>query len=355
MRAPDRGKTVALVNNDAVGASLGADAKAAFMQWLDAAPDKPPEPLLMKVLAGVGAWVASLFIVAFTLSTMVLDETWGAIVSGVALMAVSIPLLRDEGSVFLRQMALAFALAGNSLVVFGLAIDTERFAAAILAAAITQVAVAAVAWWFVNHSAYRYLAALAGFAFATMWVVEGNHAVIIHLLVAIEVAIAALLFHGGLERRFLPLPYAAATAFLGTLAFNEFTQGSAWFSREAVSDLPIAVIVVAAFAALAGYLQSREQVTRTAAIAIVIVAALLAFLSTPGVLAALLLLASAYALADRVLGVGAAVFMPWFLFNYYHAMDVTLASKSLVLIVSGAILLAGFVLLGRVAAREVRP
>lgn len=349
MRVPDRESVAALTGQVPVRDALGENGRAALMEWLAAARRQPPDPLLMKVLAGAGAWLASLFIVAFTLTALIVDEQWGAIVSGVVLLVASAPLMRNEQSVFLRQMALAFAMAGDLLVIVGATfLHDGALTDVMLVAAVVQLVVAAVAWFFLDHPAFRFAAALAFFGFATAWLIGKQHAVLIHVLFAAELLAGALWFRAGLSRRFLPLPYAAATAFLVTIAFLELMERTSWLAQEfeTFAPMPVAFMLVAAFAALIAWLQGRGQVTRQAGVAGLVVIGVLAWFSTPGVLAALLLLAAAYALADRVLGTGAALFLPWFLYHYYYAMNVTLAQKSAVLIASGVLLLAGFALLG---------
>ena len=76
--------------------------------------------------------------------------------------------------------------------------------------------------------------------------------------------------------------------------------------------------------------------------------------ATPGILVAAGLLVIGRALGDRwLLGLG-YLFFPAFLFTYYYAMNVDLASKSWILGGSGLVLIVMQQLLTRMAPREER-
>ena len=78
-------------------------------------------------------------------------------------------------------------------------------------------------------------------------------------------------------------------------------------------------------------------------------AVLLAVVSAPGVLLAIGLMILGYANHERLLLVLGAVLMPAFLCLYYYNLDVSLLNKSMILTVSGVILLAGRFYMSRAA------
>lgn len=357
MRMPDRQQMADLIEAAPMRDALGANGREQLLEWLDAIRTRTPDPMLMKVLAGIGAWVASLFIVGFVGASAIFSGEWGWIISGLLLMGGSAPLMQNERSVFLRQMALAFALAGNLMVLAGVAfIGKDGDSDLLLRMCMVQAIIVAVSWEFLNHAAYRFVAAASFFALGAIWCFAEKHAVLIHLLLAAELAIAALIFLPTLARRYMPLVYAGVLAFLGTVGFIEFIQRSAWLSRNTaeIAETPISLMLIVALGTLLARLHANRQVSVIAAVVAFAPMALLGFVTTPGVLAAVLLLATAYASADRVLGVASALFLPWFLFHYYHALDVTLLQKSIVLLITGGVLLAACTALGWLAGKNAK-
>src|SRR5262249_49655569 len=77
-------------------------------------------PWFVRVLLGIGAWVAAfLFIVFLFLARVILDKT-GALVTGIILLGLATFIRRQTSNDFLVQMMLALCLASQVLILFGI-------------------------------------------------------------------------------------------------------------------------------------------------------------------------------------------------------------------------------------------
>lgn len=102
-------------------------------------------PWFVRVLVGAGAWIASLLLIVLLVLIEVLRSEVGAIVSGLFLLAAGGTLRRLSRGDFLVQLALAFGLAGATLVVGGTAwSNSQDVAAPLVVAFLIALAVIAV-------------------------------------------------------------------------------------------------------------------------------------------------------------------------------------------------------------------
>ena len=79
------------------------------------------DPVYIRVLAGFGAWVSALLFLPALGMMHVLDSAGAAIGWSVALLAGAVALSRLTRATFPTQLALALGIAGNLLIIFGVA------------------------------------------------------------------------------------------------------------------------------------------------------------------------------------------------------------------------------------------
>jgi uncharacterized membrane protein len=341
-----------------------ARARAALEGSADGTP-----PWYARVIAGFGAWVATGCLIGFLVILDVVDDEAGAIVVGALLLAAGVFARRqaEPRQDFVRQLSLAVSLAGQVLVVFGARATTDSTAVAGLAAlAMSGVVIALVA-----DQAHRFMAAFTGSIglVATMaslklaWevgslgplgdvVVRGSD-----IAATLLVTLLAYIWRVNVRVRSAeradmlePVGYGVAAALLVVLVFSSwfvvlegFTRGqrsgaAAWTLGPGTT-IAIAIALSALTVAILHELRATGVTAATP-----IVLALLT-LSTPGILAAVALLAVGFDRRNRVLIALATAFLVKFMSMYYYSMTLTLLEKSVVLVASGLLILAARVYL----------
>jgi hypothetical protein len=324
------------------------------------------DPLYIRILSGVGAWFASIFIIVFLGMSNIITHETGAIICGVAFIAATVTLAKTCKSTFPSQLALAMAFAGNILLVFGL---TQVFGhssthdAALLVLLLSHGVVCTTIYILYPSTVYRFFAPLAMAIIATIWIsVEIKTFEMMHLLIAGEtVLLGILLLHTRRTAFIQPLIHAAATMLPATIFFMNLTQGAMldWHIWRAVPPnamLPTSALLAVGmvyllFRLVGGVKHYRQPWLIVAVVAIL----LLGLFTTPGILVAIGLLIAGYAFGDRALTALAYLFLPCFLLIFYYAMNVSLAHKSWMVAGSGLILLAVRWLLQQRASKEVAP
>lgn len=340
-----------LMTTPGLAENLRDDERERLAEWLQARRGQAEESLLMKIFVGVGAWFAAMFLMVFVVASLTVAEEAGAILCGAGLLAIAVPLLRKPDAVFLNQMALAFALAGNALLMGGIVFLIDE---GLLTAVIVQTVIAAATYGIIRHAAYRFVAAGAVHVLVFIWCID-DALNAVNLLILVQIALVAwLLLKQQLVTRYLPLLYVSVISIAcEILVLNYMTQD--WFLGEKLDDLnllPALLGFAAGLAYLVWRLGARWQTNVNATGLAILLVILLAGFTSAGVMFGLLLLTAAYMTADRALAIMAAFFMPAFLFFYYYAMDVTLAYKSSVIAGSGLLLLAARYLLSLSASKE---
>jgi len=322
------------------------------------------DPLYIRILSGIGAWFASIFIIAFLGMSNIITHEPGAIICGVVFIAVTVTLAKTCKSTFPSQLALAMAFAGNILIVGGLmdVFDHSASSGEILLVVLVSHGVVCTAIYILYPSTvYRFFAPLAMAIIATIWIsLEIKTFEMMHLLIAGEtLLLGILLLHTRRTDFIQPLLRAVATMLPATIFFMNLTQGAMldWHIWRAVP--PNAMLPTSALLSMGmiyllvrlsgGIHQYRQPWLIVAVVAIL----LLGLFTTPGILVAIGLLIAGYAFGDRALTALAYLFLPCFLVVFYYAMNVSLAHKSWMVAGSGLILLAVRWLLQQRAPKEV--
>jgi len=298
------------------------------------------DPLYIRILSGIGAWFAALFVIMFLSLARLIESGISSIIIGILFFIVAIIVVRASKATFLSQLTLAMAIAGNILVLFGPTEISRHISISTLV--IIQAVVCVIIYPLFPNAIYRYLAPILLALLATAWIVEKQPPHFIHILIGAETLLFGILI---LQKKrpasLLPLIYSAATMLPATLLFMNLTQIHLWRIKFQtplwISSTLIAAAIIYLFINLAGGIKRLREPWLILAIGSSV---LLGIFTTPGILVAIGLLALGYNYDDRILSGLAYLFLPVFLIMYYYALNVDLVYKSWILAGSGLILLA---------------
>lgn len=305
--------------------------------------EPPPDvgdstPWYVRLLAGIGAWIASLLLLGFfgMLLSDLLDEGVSALVVGLLLCAGAGALLRRAEGEFLRQGATAACQAGLALIGLGLAagldLSDDAVAAALLVAAAALYATAPV---FVH----RFLCGGVMLG-AMLWLLADDLSRLSTLqLVPAWLAAALWLWRGfgdpGQARAELVTPIAwAATLIALAIAWwapYDVAPGTIVASRLLSAALLPAVALVLAW-------PHRHGSDRTRLALLLAASLVMAWLwwFSPGVTFAIALLLIAWSLGSPPLLAVAVAGLAVYLVAYYYQLAVPLLVKAQWLAIAGA-------------------
>jgi hypothetical protein len=313
------------------------------------------DPLYIRILSGIGAWVAAIFLMWFLTLIHALENGIVATIVGMVFLAGGIGIARASKTTFLRQLSLALVFAGNALVVFGV---TSAFRTPdISIMVITHAIVCAVVYPLFSSSIYRFIAPTALAALLTAWIIDKKIFILMHFLITAEMLFAGWLFL--LKKRpnsLAPLFYSAAAMLPATLLFMNLTQISAWRIDFRIPLWPSSILLAAGLVYLYFHLAGGWRILRDPLLILAVLATiLLGIFTTPGILVAIGLLIIGYAFDDRIITAFSFLFLVCFLVVFYYALNINLAHKSWVIAGSGVLLLVVRWLAGRFKTEDINP
>jgi hypothetical protein len=326
---------------------------------------KTAQPAFVQALIGVGAWLAGLCFTAFLTSLLHVATERGTALfcTGAAWIFAAAIVFRTGSakSIFFRQLALAFSVAGHALVFIGLDATYHR---ALPAQTATAVLLCGLLYRFYPDNVHRFLSSCTALGFLTVLCVEGESAPGLHALACAEALECGLIFlHRLIPGAVRPMGYACALGAVGTLALIcQPLDDPLWRNSELPvwpASVYLGLLLLALWACLgawpfgAGVPEDARRRQRNALVLAALGTLALALLNAPGLLLALGLLAIAFATTDRVLMVLGLLALPAFLSLYYYSLAADLMTKSIVLAGSGAVCLFLRILLGRIFPREL--
>lgn len=314
-------------------------------------------PWYVRVMLGFAGWIGAVFLCFFVGAafTFVMRSGVAAILVGASACAAAAVIFRASRGDFAGQFGLAVSLAGQAILVYGIAelLGRPSLQITALVVAVQQAVLFVLVPNFVHRvfTSWSALAALqlaladSGFSafapalatalFVAIWLVEFDRVERVELLrpggygIALG-AVQASVMHGALWYGLL-LRHPQ----LGT-------QSIAWAGAAASAAVLLWAVVA---------LLRREGVAllsgagKLAIAATAILAA--ASLKAPGLAPALAILVVGYANGNRVLaGLGIAALLAY-LSHYYYSLEMSLLEKSAVLAVTGIVLLAARLALQR--------
>lgn len=303
------------------------------------------DPLYIRILSGIGAWVAAIFLILFLGISNILQGGVGAILCGILFLAGGIGIAKATKGTFVNQLSLALIFSGNLLVLFG-AGEVFRFRNLSLFV-ITHAIVCVIVFPLFSNSIYRFVAPAALAGLLTAWIIDQRIFVLMHFLIAAETLFAGTLLLLKKRRAWVePLVYSAALMLPTTLLLMNLAHASLWrfvdlFGRGFKEPLwPSSLLLTLGLIYLYFHLAGGRKLFHNSLLILAVVSTiLLGILTTPGILVAIGLLIVGYAFDDRILTGLSYVFLLCFLVVFYYTLNIDLANKSWVIGASGIVLL----------------
>ncbi|MFY0580244.1 DUF4401 domain-containing protein [Cystobacter fuscus] len=306
-------------------------------------------PWFVNVLSGLGAWVASLFLMIF-LGMLLPSGATGEIVTGLLITAGAVRLRRASSHEFSTQLALSAGLAGQGFFLVGVESLWGNGTATIFAAFVLQL----VLLFVYPDTLQRFLSTL--FASLSLLYLLRVHAPAVvadvTLVALTAIAHVLLLQQGRLQSRnweagpVTPTTFGLITTLFSVLIMRTWFHGfyQDVFHKRGETPMGVLTLGLAAVTLYSAWRVMEETqagpggaagVTAFAALALT---ALLT-LNTPGVIAALGVLMLGFHRRNAVLLGLAVLFILVFGVSYYYDLKMSLLAKSLALLGSGLLML----------------
>ncbi|HEV2745703.1 MAG TPA: DUF4401 domain-containing protein [Allosphingosinicella sp.] len=329
---------------------------------------QPQSPWYVRAMLGVAGWIGALFLIGFVGAALAFVMTDGAsaAIAGAACCGVAYGLFRGfDGQVFVEQFALALSLAGQILLIVGLAqLLKPQDPSFYFAVAATQAALAVA----VPNFLHRVLATSG----AAVSLALAVHQLSLHGLAApLLCAGLALVWleparWAGSGRLWRPVGYGLVLALLLVETFRLF-GAETWFGRadEAAGWMNLhgpligrgltaaaLVWVAIALSLREGFAPASRTVSSAAGASLLIG---LLSLNAPGLASALLILLLGFAAGNRILMALGVLSLFGFVGHFYYSLHATLLEKAGMLAVTGLCLLAAHFVLRRGASGSEEP
>lgn len=322
---------------------LSPDEPAHIAATLSQTTPETPTPWYIRGLIGIGGWVAALFFILFLGVLGIIDEGSQAIVVGFIFCLVAIGLKwLTRRSVFAGQLALAVSLAGQALFIGGLTSEIDNISITLLITILFE----GVLLIFYPDKLHRFLSTLVicgaiFWLFIDLEIQEVSHLVLILLAVGTVLLwlYEARLIVTPLRQFYRPVGYALPVAMFGflLLSFSEEMEIKWWWLSAGGLLLVLFYLEYLILRQQGLGLQTKIVPWLLAGTLILIIPAF----QTPGILAALIGLLLGFQggrEARLLLGLSIA-FLAVFLIGYYYNLNLTLLTKSFVLMGTGLIFL----------------
>jgi|GEM_PF-4937256 len=296
------------------------------------------DPVILKVLTAVSAWVASLFLLGFIVLAGQPDESStfaiGALLAGLAIM---VHYSQKNAGTFVAQSTLSCMMCGHLMMLVGVVLIMDYQSDEMLTLAITQTLLCALPVWIFRRAAYQLIALLLAAFFWTYYAVEMDAPWLFRLVLAVQVsALAALTLWRGRRSSF---GYALALSVGATLFFLDWIQSMPRNARFDEALWPTNLIIAVFLAAIGGHLLPVANRWQPKVLVLFVMLVALAFLSSPGLLFAIALLTLGYGLRDPIYTGLGLIGLPTFIIFFYYSLQVSLLEKSGILLASGIVCL----------------
>ena len=336
----------------------GLAQRETFAETVRHLQETPELPLYLRALVGIGAFIASIFFIAFLSISRLIDyqNEVGLIVWGLVFVGGAIVCQRMAGEgeelkhSFLIQSAFALMAVGKTLFVFGVA----QFMDTGWGVSLGLLLISLATYFIFNLSIDRFLS-----SFAVLY------SVLINILWGEDMSgVQEMLFYGffllqclgcaflltsdKVKQVYMPLAYAFAFSICSTALMLAIKAKFSVLQEAAeIQILPLNALLAIGLILLIAWLAGGvKQLAKEPLVMASIGVVLLAAMSAPGILLAIGFMVLGYGKHDRILLVLGALLLPVYIYLYYYNLDVSLMEKSAVLVGSGAVLLAGRFYLG---------
>ncbi|KLN61800.1 hypothetical protein WH96_05770 [Kiloniella spongiae] len=315
---------------------------------------KPDIPIYLKILSGIGAFIAAICFIGFLMLIEIIsfNNTETALITSIIFIAAAIGLYAftaedsSTGKNFFLQVSFALMGTGKFLFIFA---TVEWFGESLLAIALSSFFITTLTYPFYRLNVERFMSSSGVLIVILLNILWENDIVLppdiaFNLFVLLQLMVAGfLLLHPRVPALFQPLSQALIVSLSISVLFlsshNEFNYlDSPLFISPLISNILFAIALVLLIIWAAG---GKEYVKHEAVIVGIIGSIFLAILSAPGILLSLSLMIFGYARHDRLFTLLGFLLLPVFLWLYYYNLDITLLQKSIVLVTSGGVMIAG--------------
>lgn len=314
-----------------------------------------PEPLVVRIFAGIGAWVSAALFFGLLAVSDLLNQAGGCFVVGALLVTAGLFAAPPTKPPFVRQVGLAALLTGDLAICAGAAMSTSG--GWLEAAFVAQLLLTAALYVPSRNQAFRFLAPMAAVVLVPCLLYDRDGSGYLHVLIgALAITFGALSLPS--QRPPVLDPLANATAIGMPVALFVFeSMRTNLLGREDgtpmwPSGLLTGGLLVALLAHVAG---STERMQRPALLLAAGAALALGTFTYPGIPIAIALVTFGVWNGDRALPILGIGYLPVALFVFYRSLAVDLATKGWIVLGSGALLLALLLLFSTVARGRRTP
>jgi hypothetical protein len=343
--------------------------------YIDELPENPPfnsdddTPAYIKALLGLGGWIAALFFFVFVgwCLTITLLSSSGELTSGIILCIFGVAFIGGtvylhgrSKNVFFSQVALATHVAGQLLFMVGLSMVLyvwypyqQEFPTVLYALIVILLEIVLIPLY--EDGIFRFLATIAAVIASNVIVYELNIPASLSVLTAV-LAFGVLVVWGEtlpverlIRHRLLlqAVGYGLVFGLFGTI-MHELSNSPTYegFARTALHQpLVTSILLLLMTLWLELRLLTEYEIPRshraTSILLGIAVIIMLPTLTTPGIVASMLLILLGYRRRQNVLLVLAYLFMAGFIGYFYYSLQMTLLVKSFILMATGVLFLIG--------------
>ncbi|MCL6414654.1 DUF4401 domain-containing protein [Aestuariirhabdus sp. Z084] len=310
-------------------------------------------PLISRILSGVGAWLASWFLLSPMLSLALFEQSELALLASLVIMVVSWLIHRQAAGLFWQQVAVAFLFCANGLLLFAVADLWHGNELSLVS--LCQLGVALLCYPLFANAFVRFLLPLTALVSVLAWLsFEDMLGWGDGLLFMVGIICISLWLSPGTIKGLRPLAFASAWGMLLILIWQFMLTSNSWVQvsllKPQISLLILSGLLLVCWVRIA--LFARWPLSNYLPGLLLVIA--LSLVSTYGVLLALLLLLLGYwrdELWLLMLGrLTLAVVLAW----YYYSLELNLIEKGLALMVTGLLLIAVAYLLARFTGKPAQ-
>lgn len=315
-------------------------------------------PWYINLIVVIGAWVAAgFFISALSIARFIVWDSsesmlpWGGVLI-IAAVLLYYYLSRKQKArkeaygiqqVFLSQIALVFSVAGHFLVLFGVARPYHSITSSVLVVFLTSGVLCILLYPLVRNFLHRFLSCLLFGVMAFTWILEHKYTHHwIHLLIFVYLSVLFITLGyfspwKPRKKNVQPITYAVILTLLILLLIVQFPDAvihTIWYP----SNIIMALVLIALSLRIA-----RENHIKLSLKGPVVVGLLgivcLIVLSTPGLIASVILSVFAFHERNNILKAAGLLFFILFIYMFYYNMNIALDIKSGIMAGTGLVLI----------------
>lgn len=317
-------------------------------------------PWFVNVLVGISAWLSVILTLVFIFSMYhdtLRDDPYLWVLFGVFLSGLSIFLQWRYHHLFINQFTLASCITGVSFILIGLGFAEQN----LQMICITNILLQLLLLYFFENAIHRFLSVPAIVISALILLQDAKLPALLHVLIAVlALLLCYFLMHreqfvfGRIARVYPPLVAGLGISFMGLFIILHNRDLSKLFDLQTtwISTLLMAIAMLYFTTTILTKLSVSLFHGSSLTLIFFIVLLALSTLKSPGILAALLLMSlSFYARNPWMLGISLFSLIGYII-SYYYYLDLTLLTKSLILILGGLLFLGTRVIFNKMAGEK---